>query len=92
MGMEASISRGNNFKGDSLIRFADGKHPEVIIEHLKMTGNLEHDSSRSLAIRHGFITTVSNTNKASGKLFIEDMIIKASVLTAPLHVWADSSM
>ena len=88
MGMEASISRSDIFKGGSLIRFADGKHPEVIIEHLKMTGNLEHDSSRSLAIRHGFITTVSNTNKASGKLFIEDMIIKASELTAPLHVWA----
>ncbi len=88
MGMEASIRPSDSFKGDSLIRFADGKHPEVIIEHLKMTGNLEHDSSRALAIRHGFLTTVSNTSKASGKLFIEDMIIKASELTAPLHVWA----
>ncbi len=88
MGMEASIRASDSFNGKSLIRFADGKHPEVIIEHLKMTGNLEHDSSRSLAIRHGFLTTVSNTANASGKLFIEDMIIKASELTAPLHVWA----
>ncbi len=88
MGMEASVSRSKTFKGSSLIRFSDGKHPEVIIEHLKMTGNLEHDSSRALAIRHGFLTTVSNTANASGKLFIEDMIIKASELTNPLHIWA----
>ncbi len=90
MGMEAALEKNTGFSGGPLVRFAEGTHPEVIIEHMRIKGTIEHDSSRTLALRHVNIvgSGIANTAAATGKLFIEDVITKKTTVQAPLTVWA----
>lgn len=89
IGMEATLEPGPGFPGGPLVRFEDGDQPEVILEHLRVKGDVEHASDRTFALRHFHIVgALTNTDQATGKLFLEDFIARKSILSAPLRVWA----
>ncbi len=87
IGMQSAIQKKKNFTGDELIRFEGGSPDGTILEHLRLGGIIEHASSRSLAIRHADIGGYRNTERGSGKLFLEDIIGAPYQIKAPQKVW-----
>lgn len=88
VGLMAELSWYKDKKNGPLIRFADGSSPFVILEHLRMHGDIEHDSRRDLVLSHLDIGDYWNTSEASGKLFIEDIIGGSFTFRKPHRVWA----
>lgn len=86
MGMQSSIDPKPGFKGP-IFRLEDGKNSYTLLEHLYLTGDISHASTRTLVIRHCDFTSYSNTAKGTGDLFVEDVIGSLSILY-PQNVWA----
>ncbi len=88
VGMQSSIAKKQNFKGDELIRFKGDSVDVTILEHLRLGGTVEHASSKSLVIRHSDIGGYRNTASGKGNLFIEDVLGSPYRIKGPQQVWA----
>lgn len=89
-GCHSGLSRKSGFTGP-LFRFDGGTGSAVVLEHLYMTGGIQHNSAKSLSVRHCDINgnpAFTNTGSATGKLFVEDIISGRIILTEPLRLWA----
>ncbi len=90
MGMESAISKKSGFpSGAPLIRIDDGSAPVVILEHLRINGSIENNTSRTVAFKHMQYEGHFYTANAKGKVFLEDVIGGAKSEYGPdQQVWA----
>ena len=83
------IGMGAFFTADSIhptFRFEDGEEPIVLLERLE-DGSIEHNSERSLILKHIECKFYTNTKKGTGDLFLEDFTTK-KVRIKNQKVWA----
>lgn len=85
MGCEAII---NGVEGvDPLVRFSGVTAKTVILEHLGIRGDVEHDCDQTLVIRKcdaGY----RNTPRGTGDIFLEDGMFDHPRILYPQHMWA----
>lgn len=86
IGMNAGLKAMSGTTVDPLIRFEDGSAPEVVIEHMRIDGVIEHASTRALAVRHADIG--GYRTGTAGKTFIEDVIGKGYNIGKGHTLWA----
>jgi len=85
MGCEAIIEADKGV--DPLIRFGGVEDGTVILEHLGIRGDVEHDCNQTLVIRKcdaGY----RNTARGSGDVFLEDGMFDHPRILFPQHLWA----
>lgn len=70
IGMRARFSRDSV---DPIFRFEEGDEPTVIIERMEGP-SIEHNSQRTLAIKHAWLKSYHNTDNGTGDLFLEDVV------------------
>jgi hypothetical protein len=87
MGFQSSIAPPKGEEVDPLIRFEGGAADEVVLEHLRLKGAIEHASPRTLAIRHCDVGGYRNAPRGRGKLFLEDTIGPHLDIRHPQEVW-----
>ena len=85
MGCEARISADKGV--EPLIRFSGVAAKTVILEHLGIDGDVEHDSDQTLVIRK-CDTGYRNTPRGSGDVFLEDGMFDHPRILYPQHLWA----
>lgn len=90
IGLCAEIIKGSSFPANApLIRFEGAAAPFTVLQNLRVAGDLEHNSTRSLVVANSDIRgKYSNTAAGSGHLFLEDAIIGRLDLDHPQFVWA----
>lgn len=92
IGLSASINPTSAFNSaNPIIRFDGGTSDTVILEHLRIGGFIEHNSDKTLVLRHGDITGYRNTAGGVGDMFFEDVIVGAQKqlkVLYPQSVWA----
>lgn len=86
MGMQSSIKRKEGFEAP-IFQLEDGSSPFVVLEHLYLQGDIAHAADRALSIRHCDFSRYRNTDRGTGKLFVEDVIGRLLV-EHPQQVWA----
>jgi hypothetical protein len=87
IGCQASILRKTTTFGP-VFRFSAGTPATVVMEHMRVEGVVEHNSSRTLSMRHMDISPkYQNTALGTGKVFFED-VITAAHLDYPQKMWA----
>lgn len=88
VGMQSAISpSGALTTDDVLIRFDGGDEDAVIMEHLRINGVVEHNSDKTLVIRHADLNGYRNTSNGTGDLFIEDVIGRPYEIHHKQDVW-----
>lgn len=92
IGFQSSISVGkdNKDKVDPLLRFVGNGGKGTTVEHLWISGHVEHAADRAVAFRHVDLHgRYRNTKDGTGDLFIEDTIgPKPLLVEHPQHVFA----
>jgi hypothetical protein len=77
VGFQSSITPGkdNADKVDPLVRFVGRGGEATVLEHIWLSGHVEHAAERAVALRHVDIHgNYRNTAEGTGDLFIEDTI------------------
>ncbi|MDA1137796.1 MAG: glycoside hydrolase family 55 protein, partial [Planctomycetota bacterium] len=91
VGFQSAITVGkeNKDKIDPAIRFVGGGGTSTAIEHIWVTGHVEHDAGRAVAFRHCDLHgRYQNTKRGTGDFFIEDTIgPKPFLISHPQDVW-----
>lgn len=87
MGMQSSLAPPKGVKVEPVIRFEGGQAAPVILEHLRVSGAIEHASAGTLAIRHIDFDGYYNTPQGTGKMFMEDTIGKPIRVLHPQKFW-----
>ncbi len=86
IGMGAQINAVGKFS--PMVRFEGGDGDSVELEHLRLQGLLEHDSSKTLVVRHCDLKDgYRNTPRGTGTLFIEDVTSKPLRIMHPQRAW-----
>ncbi len=85
MGCEALISPGAGV--DPLIRFSGVEAKTMILEHLGIRGDVEHDCVQTLVIRK-CDSGYRNTPRGSGDVFLEDGMFDHPRIFFPQNLWA----
>ncbi len=85
IGIRASFSRESI---DPMFRFEDGDESIVSLERLE-GASIEHNSKRSLAIKHAAIKSYTNTEAGTGDIFFED-IVSGPIKIHNQNAWARS--
>ncbi|QRK05960.1 hypothetical protein JQX13_38385 [Archangium violaceum] len=91
MGLSASISKKEGFPaGAPLIRFDGGAPDFTILQNLRLGGDVQHNSAKTLVITNTDINgAYGNTAKGTGNLYLEDTIGPAPFnIQTPQRVWA----
>jgi len=84
-GCEARINRAEGV--DPLIRFNGVTSKTVFLEHLSLSGDVEHDCDQTLVIRKctgGY----RNTPRGTGDVFLEDVMSDNPQILYPQNLWA----
>ena len=71
IGMRAIFSRDSI---DPIFRFEDGEEPIVSIERIGEPTSIEHNSERTLVIKHAWLKFYQNTENGTGEVFFEDVV------------------
>lgn len=87
LGMQSSISIKEGVTVEPLLRFEGGSPDGVILEHLRLTGSIEHASADPVTIRHCDHKGYANSAAGTGDFFVEDVIGKPYRILHPQHVW-----
>ncbi len=88
LGMGAQINWQGDAKGRPMLRFDGGEAEATVIEHIRFQGLVEHNSDRTLAMRHSDMKDgYRNTARGTGKLFLEDVISNPLRIHHPQQVW-----
>lgn len=72
------IGMGAFFTNNSVqptLRFSDGDEPIVSLERLE-DGSIEHDSARTLVLKHIEAKSYNNTERGTGDVYLEDFTTK----------------
>jgi hypothetical protein len=85
IGMRARFSRESV---DPVFRFEDGDEAIVVIERMEGP-SIEHNSQRTLVIKHTWLKSYQNTDNGIGDLFLED-VVSENVKIHHQKVWARS--
>ncbi|EAW35497.1 glycoside hydrolase family 55 protein [Lyngbya sp. PCC 8106] len=73
---------------DPIFRFEEGDEPIVMIERMEGP-SIEHNSQRTLVIKHAWLKSYQNTDNGIGDLFLED-IVSENVKIHHQNAWARS--
>lgn len=91
IGMQSSLGVGkdNVDKVDPVLRFTGTGGPGTTVEHMWITGHVEHDADRPVAFRHSDIFgRYQNTPAGRGDFFAEDTIgPKPLLIRHPQNAW-----
>ncbi|MCG8386207.1 MAG: glycoside hydrolase family 55 protein [Cytophagales bacterium] len=89
VGLCAGIKKTDDFpSGTPLLRFDGGSQEDVIIQFIRLFGDLELNSRKNLVIKNAGVTNkVYNTSNAKGEFYVEDAIIKKVHLDYPQNSW-----
>ncbi len=82
-GMQSAIRSLEGQEVEPIVRFEATKHP-VIVEHMWLSGRVEHASPNAVTLRHLDMTQgYRNTPEGTGDVFVEDTIGKPLVVAHP---------
>ncbi len=88
IGFEAELSPRGGFPGP-LLQIEDGDADTVILEHLRVNGEIVINTDRTVVIRHADYGALTPTANATGKVFLEDVIAaRENEFQAGQLVWA----
>lgn len=90
IGLNAGISKLAGFPANApLVRFDGSSADSTIIEHIRMSGDVEQNSAKTLAIVNSGVTDskIYNTASGTGDVFVEDCMIERVVLDHPVNFW-----
>jgi hypothetical protein len=83
VGMNSLIHKGDKLKGvkdAAIFGFGDCAAPAVVLEFMKIEGEVQHASNSALVLRHCYGYGYRSMRKGCGPLFIED------TCSAPFHL------
>lgn len=91
VGLNAYIDKTSNFPEDApLIRFDGGEGDFTILQNIRLQGDIEHNSSKTLAVVNFEFPRGAryyNTPKGTGDLFFEDVLGRVTRINHPQNVW-----
>lgn len=90
IGLCAGLKPTASFPADGrpLIRFTGAGADATILQYLRIIGDIEHDSARTLAIVNCDFSQYRNTTQGTGKVHFEDVIGFTVNIPHPQSVWA----
>ncbi|WP_224245513.1 glycoside hydrolase family 55 protein [Hyalangium gracile] len=91
IGLGAYIGKTSDFPdGAPLFRFDGGGPDFTVLQNLRVNGDVQHNSIKTLVIANSDIEgTYTNTSKGTGNLYLEDVIGPSPLnITTPQRVWA----
>jgi hypothetical protein len=86
IGMQSSIVPKSGILIDPLIRIEGDTQSSTVLEHLRINGVVETNSSGKVTLRHADIRGYRTGNK--GKTFIEDVIGRGYIINQGHTLWA----
>jgi hypothetical protein len=91
IGFQSLITIGSGAAPDTRIEFSGDANSSAIMEHLWINAPLLHNGQGSWTFRHadaGDQFRITTSAVATGKLFLEDVIVNRVVLNGPIKLWA----
>ncbi len=88
IGMQSSIGMASGVTGKK-IRFESAADKTVVMEHLWLDVEVQHNGPGTLSIRHSDLNILTSSTAAStGKLFLEDVISSHNTFAGSTKIWA----
>ena len=90
LGFQSALFKLNpaTFEGNTMIRVDEGSSDFVVLEHLRVRGEIVHNSSKDVSLRHLEHEGYRNTSAGTGKLFVENVQGKPYRIRYGQKVWA----